>query len=246
MKTKIFAILAAGVAIAAIPTAATAQGIPTYDASNIIQSGKIAVNSFKQLEAQAKQLTSSNLLNKAVGMGENRLNSILGGVGLNFGASGGDDTFVQLKSSVPGLVDSLYKSEVGKSLGITEAMSQDARTSIMGGRKLALTSFYKSGNATMDEVSVRRGVRQAAMRDSLTAGYAMAVFAKNDINKSETMMKALSEQLSQSKDLRTDVQGNSAVALAQLRQMTIQNQLIAQMLEVQSTAAMADDNAGTQ
>jgi conjugal transfer/entry exclusion protein len=229
-----------------MPTAASAQGVPVIDPGNIAQTVKVVQNGVQQIQQLKSQLSELQNIKSMIGkVGENQLQSILSGSGFSLTGEGSDDTLTQLKSAVPGLLDALPSSETGKSLGITAGSAAKARTSIQAGREFALSSFYKSGNATMDDVTARRGVRQAAMRDSLTAGYAMAVFAKNDINKSETVMKSLSEQLSASKDLRTDVQGNSAVALAQLRQMTIQNQLMAQMLEVQSTAAMADDGMGS-
>lgn len=246
MKTKLFAILAAGVALAVAPTAANAQGIPVIDPGNIAQTVKVVQNGVQQIQQLKSQLSELQNIKSMIGkVGENALGSILSGSGLSMGGEGGDDTLTQLKSAVPGILDALPKSSTGASLGINAGQAAQARTSIVAGREFALSAFYKSGNATMDEITARRGVRQAAMRDSLTAGYAMAVYAKGDINKSETVMKSLSTQLAESKDLRTDVQGNSAVALAQLRQMTIQNQLMAQMLEVQSTAAMANDGGAS-
>ena len=91
----------------------------------------------------------------------------------------------------------------------------------------------------------RQAVREAALRDSATSGYATAVVTKVRLSESEATIQALNEQMAASTDLRTDVQNNTAVSMAQYQQMVIQTQLLAQLLEVQATGNMASQVGST-
>lgn len=246
-RTKIALVLAGAASTVAIGTPASAQGIPVVDPGNIAQTVKVVQNGIQQvqqLKAQVEQMTSM-----AKTIGQNGPLAIAGDLlkkaGMDF-ANSENSPLKEYRAAMPGLLDALPTSQAGSGLGLTNAMAQQAKTSIQAGRQFALNAFYKPGSATSDEVAARKGVREAAMRDSVTAGYAMAVVTKNDLGQTEGTMKALSEGIGKAADLRGDVQSNSAIALAQLQQLTVQSQLLSQLLEVQSTAAMAGDTARVQ
>ena len=243
MKKYIAALALSGASVMAAP--AHAQGIPVVDPSNIAQTIKVVENGVQQVQqmkAQVEQLTNLKDTIGDIGVGE--IGSILERAGLNFNAEQ-DNLLGQFRETVPGLIDGLPSSELGRSLGVDAGAAQQARTSIDAGRRFFLTTFYRGSNASLDDVTQRQAVREAALRDSATSGYATAVVTKVRLSESETTIKALNEQMAASTDLRTDVQNNTAVNMAQYQQMIIQTQLLAQLLEVQATGNMATEIGST-
>lgn len=227
-----------GLALSASP--ASAQGIPTIDPSNIAQTVKVVQNGVQQVQqmkAQVEQMT-----NMAKTIGQNGplaiATDLMKKAGMDF-ANSEKSPLAPYRAAMPGILDALPKTTTGSSIGIASDLAERAKTNITSGREFALKAFYKPGDASVDDIAARKGIREAAMRDSVTSGYAMAVFTKNDLGQTETRMKALSEGVSGAADLRGDVQSNSAISLAQLQQLNVQNQLLSQLLEVQSTSAMA-------
>lgn len=245
MKMKKLACLVATGLLAAASNPAHAGGIPVIDPSNIAQTVKMVQNGAQQLQqakAQVEQL--SNLKDTIGAVGEGEIKSILSRSGLDFSADS-DTLFNQFDQTLPGILDALPNSDVGQKLGVDARSAQEARTSIDAGRRFALSTFYKGENASLDEVTRRQVVREAAMRDSATAGFATAVVTKARLGEVQTTIAALNDQMAKSTDLRTDVQNNSAVNMATLQQLAIQNQLLAQLLEVQSTGNMTTSVAST-
>lgn len=243
MMKKASLATATAIAMIAASTPAYAGGVPVIDPGNIAQTVKVVKNGIQQVQQMKAQLGEiTNLKNTLGALGKGKIDGILKMAGLDFTSV--DSTLNTLKGGLPGIVDALPSSNAGKAIGISADLASKAKTSINSGREFALQAFYKKGEATTDEIAQRLGIRQAAMRDSVTAGYAMSLVTKNDLNKTETTMKALTTQVQDSSDLRTDVQSNTAVAFAQLQQLIVQNQLLAQMLEVQSTSSMAMDGNG--
>ena len=237
MKKYIAALALTGAFAAATP--AHAQGIPVIDPSNIAQTIKVVENGVQQVQqmkAQVEQLTNLKDTIGDIGIGE--IGSILERAGLNFNTEQ-DNLLGQFRETVPGIIDGLPNSELGRSLGVDAGAAREARTSIDAGRRFALSTFYRGTNASADDVTRRQAVREAALRDSATSGYATAVVTKVRLSESETTIQALNEQMAASTDLRTDVQNNTAVSMAQYQQMVIQTQLLAQLLEVQATGNMA-------
>jgi conjugal transfer/entry exclusion protein len=226
---------------------ASAQGLPVVDPGNIAQTIKVVQNGMQQVQKIQEQVKQMEGMAKTIGSNGPlaMATDLLKKAGMDF-ASAENSPLAPYRSAMPGLLDALPGSQVGGSLAISKNLAEQAKTNIGYGREFALKAFYKSGEATVDEIQKRQGVREAAMRDSVTAGYAMAVYTKNDLGQTEGRMKALSDGVSAAKDLRSDVQSNSAIALAQLQQMTVQNQLLSQLLEVQSTSAMASQTNNVQ
>ena len=237
MKKYIAALALSGAFVMASP--ASAQGIPVVDPSNIAQTIKVVENGVQQVQqmkAQVEQLTNLKETIGAIGVGE--ISSILDRAGLNFNTEQ-DNLLGQFRETVPGIIDGLPGSDLGRSLNVDAGAAREARTSIDAGRRFALSTFYQGSKASVDEVTRRQAVREAALRDSATSGYATAVVTKVRLSESEATIQALNEQMSASTDLRTDVQNNTAVGMAQYQQMIIQTQLLAQLLEVQATGNMA-------
>lgn len=228
--------------VAAAP--ASAQGVPVIDPSNIAQTVKVVQNGVQQVQQLKQQVTQMTSMAKTIGQNGPLAiaTDVLKKAGLDF-ANSEKSPLAPYRAAMPGLLDALPGTEIGGSIGIASGLAQQAKTSIQSGREFALKAFYKPGDATNAEIAQRQGVREAAMRDSVTSGYAMAVYTKNDLTQTEGRMKALSEGVSAAQDLRGDVQSNSAIALAQLQQLTVQNTLLAQLLEVQSTSSMANPAA---
>lgn len=246
MKHLKFLIAAAAAPVAIVAAApASAQGIPVIDPSNIAQTVKVVQNGVQQVQQIKQQVTQMTSMAKTIGQNGplSIAKDVLAKAGLDF-ANAANSPLAPYRAAMPGLLDALPGTDVGKSIGVGSDLAQKAKTSIDSGRQFALTAFYKGGDATGEDIEKRKGVREAAMRDSVTSGYAMAVYTKNDLGQTETRMKALSEGVQGAADLRGDVQSNSAIALAQLQQLTVQNTLLAQLLEVQSTTSMASPNSG--
>lgn len=244
MKKYITCILAA-TGLAGLAAPAHAGGIPVIDPSNIAQTVKVVQNGVQQVQQMKAQVEQLSQLKNTIGaIGEGEIGNILQRSGLDLNVNK-DSLFGQFNQTLPGILDGLPNSEIGKALGVDASSAQNARTSIDAGRRFALTTFFQGSNASLDEVTRRNGVRQAAMRDSATAGFATAVVTKARLGEVETTIKALNDQMSKSADLRTDVQNNSAVSMATLQQIVIQNQLLAQLLEVQATGNMSDSVSST-
>ena len=222
----------------AMATPASAQGVPVVDPGNIAQTIKVAKNGIEQIQQLKAQVEQMGELKNTIGaIGEGKIGNILSVAGLDFNQQK-NDLMSQFTKTLPGIIDGLPNSELGKSLGVTAGDAAGARTDIDKARRFTLKTFFNGSNATMDEVMQRQGVREAALRDSASAGFATAVVTKARLGESEATIKALNEQMAASKDLRTDVQSGNAVAMANLQQMVIQNQLLAQLLEVQATGNM--------
>ena len=234
----IVAAAAAPFALASAP--AFSQGLPVTDPGNVAQTIKVVQNGVQQVKQMQEQLKQFEGMAKTIGSNGPlaMATDLMKKAGMDF-ADAEKSPLAPYRAAMPGLLDALPSTQVGSSLGIANNLAQQAKTSINSGREFALKAFYKSGEATTEDVQNRQGVRDAAMRDSVTSGYAMAVFTKNDLGQTEGRMKVLADGVSASLDLRGDVQSNSAIALAQLQQLTVQNQLLSQLLEVQSTSAMA-------
>lgn len=241
---KIIAALTASTAAALLASSpAAAQGVPVIDPGNIAQTVKVVQNGvqqIQQLKAQVEQL--SNLKNTIGDIGKGAIGSILKSAGLDL-ASKPDALLGQYTNTIPGIIDALPSSDAGKELGIDPGVAQKAKGSIDDARRFAISAFYGGSNVGLNEANKRQAIREAAMRDSSTAGFATAVVTKTRLGESETTIKALNEQMGASTDLRTDIQNNTAVGMAQLQQQIIQTQLIAQLLEVQSTGNMANNNS---
>jgi hypothetical protein len=243
IKKTLTCLTAAAISLAA-PATAHAGGIPVIDPSNIAQSIKAVQNGLQQLQqakAQVEQL--SNLTDTIGAVGEGEISSILERSGLDLSTKN-DTLFSQFNQTLPGILDALPNSSLGKELGVDASSAQQARTSIDAGRRFALSTFYKGENASVDDVTRRQAIREAAMRDSATAGFATAVVTKARLGEAQATIDALTDQMGKSADLRTDVQNNSAVNMATLQQIVIQNQLLAQLLEVQATGNMGNSTAG--
>lgn len=227
---------------------AMAAGIPVIDPGNIAQTMKVVQQGVQQLRTLQQQLEQvknmQNTLGNAVDV-KKFAGDLFKLPGLNF--DGANTPLAGLKGTLPGMLDALPGSQAGASLGLPSITKgdpgSDPRLNITKGREFAIKAFYKNGNASMNEITARTGVRQAALRDSATSGYALAVYAKNDLNNVETTMKELTTRVSTSTDLRSDVAANTAVELAALRQTAVTNQLLAQLLEVNSASAINSDSA---
>ena len=237
MTTKFKFILAAALAassLASVP--ASAQGVPVIDSGGIAQTVKVVqtgVQQVQQLRAQLEQVTK---INDTLGkVGEGAINSILQGANLDLDQ---DNMIGQLRQTIPGILDGLPNSQIGQKFGVTAQAAQQARTSITAGRQFTLQTFYNGSNASVDDVTNRRGIREAAMRDSAAAGFATSVVMKTRLGEAEGTIRSLNERMAKSADLRTDVQVNSAITMANLQQLVIQNQILAQLLEVNSTGNM--------
>ncbi len=236
-KIIIAALTSAAIAGASAP--ASAQGVPVIDPGNIAQTVKVVKNGIEQVQQMKAQVEQMNQMKNTIGqIGSGEIGSILDRAGLNLKVDS-NDLLGQFRKTLPGILDGLPSSAIGKTLGVSAADAQKARTDIDSGRRFALQTFFSGTNPTMADVEQRTGVREAAMRDSATAGFATAVVTKARLGESEATIKALNEQMTASKDLRTDVQNGNAVAMANLQQLVIQNQILAQMLEVQATGNIA-------
>lgn len=237
MTNKFKFILAAALAATSLAsTPAQAQGVPVVDPGNIAQTVKVVQNGVQQVQQMRAQLEQMTNIKDTLGkVGEGAVNSILQGANLDLDQ---DNMLGQLRQTIPGILDGLPNSQIGQKFGITSQAAQKARTSITAGREFALSTFYNGSNATVDDVTNRRGIREAAMRDSAAAGFATSVVMKTRLGEAEGTIKSLNERMAASTDLRTDVQVNSAVTMANLQQLVIQNQILAQLLEVNSTGNM--------
>lgn len=227
------------------PMAASAQGVPVVDPSNIAQTIKVVQNGVQQVQQMKQQVEQMADMKNTIGeIGVGEIGSILDRAGLKIDGANSNNLLGEFRQTVPGIIDALPNSALGRELGVNAGQAQQARTSIDAARRFTIDTFYGGSNSGIDAVNQREAIREAALRDSATSGFAQAVVTKTRLSESETTIKALTEQMSASTDLRTDVQNNTAVAMAQYQQLIIQTQLMAQLLEVQSTGNMANQIAG--
>ena len=237
-KNLKLAALAAAISLSMTAGAAHAQGVPVVDPSNIAQTVKVVQNGVQQVQQMKQQVEQMTQMKNTIGaMGVGEIGSILQRANLNI--DNNNNLLGEFRQTVPGIIDALPNSNVGRELGVDAGAARQARTSIDAARRFTISTFYGGSNAGIDEVNKRGAIREAALRDSASSGFAQAVVAKARLTESEATIKALNEQMSASTDLRTDVQNNTAVAMAQYQQLIIQTQLIAQLLEVQATGNMA-------
>lgn len=228
------------VALTSALASPAAAGVPVVDPANIAQTIKVVQGQIQQLRAIQQQVEQATGLANTIGsMGPGQALNILQGAALNY--AGETSQLSPYMDTLPGILDALPNSNAGGILGISTSDVQNAKINIESGRRFAIDAFYKGGNASMDQVAARAGVRRAAQRDSATAGYALAVFTKNNLGNLETRMNGLSDSVANSADLRSDVQANSAIALANLEQVTVTNQLLSQLLEVTAANTIAND-----
>lgn len=249
MKNVKYLIAAAAAPLAFAAAAPAYAQVPTVDPGSIAQTVKVVQNGIQQVQQMKAQVEQMTSMAKTIGQNGplSMVKDTLSKAGLDF-LDLNNSPLAAYRASMPGLLDALPNAEISKVVGIGADLAKNARTNISSGREFALKAFYKSGEATVEEVQQRQGLREAAARDSVTSGYAMAVYTKNNLadptNGVEKRMQALSEAVSGAQDLRGDVQSNSAIALAQLQQLTVQNTLLAQLLEVSSTSTMASMASG--
>lgn len=239
MKKVLITALAVSAAFTAAP--AHAGGIPVVDPSNIAQTVKVVKNGVEQVQQMKQQVEQMAEMKNTIGaIGKGEIGNILKRAGLDFAQSEGTGLLKEFRSTIPGVFDALPNSELGKRLGVNASAASEARTSIDKGRRFVIDTFYGGTNAGVDEVDARQALRESALRDSSASGYSTAVATKTRLSESETTVKVLAEQMAASTDLRTDVQNNTAVSMAQYQQMIIQTQLLAQLLEVHATGNMAN------
>lgn len=243
------AVAVAPLAFAMAVPASAQVGLPVTDPGGLVQTVKVVQNGVQQVQQMKAQVEQMTSMAKTIGSNGPLAiaTDLMKKAGMDF-ANAENSPLAPYRAAMPGLLDALPNASAGQGLGIASGLAQQAKTNIQAGREFALKAFYKSGDATTTELQQRQGIREAAMRDSVTAGYAMAVYTKNSLGDKqkgvEFTMNELSKGVSAANDLRGDVQSNSAIALAQLQQITVQNQMLAQLLEVQATTTMANRQSG--
>lgn len=219
--------------------AAQAAGIPVIDPAAIAQVTKTVAQGAQQLQAINNTLNEVNKLSTSVGkIGPGMASSILGDVGLDFNRQ--QDPLKLLDGAMPRIIDALPQSQAGRALGVSASVANGAKTSIEGGRRFVNQAFYTK-SVQAGALAQRNQVREAALRDAASSGYALAVVQKNDIANMEVVMKGLAEKVTQATDLRSDISANTAVLMASLKAQTNNNAMLAQLVELEAAQAIAAD-----
>lgn len=106
-------------------------------------------------------------------------------------------------------------------------------------------NLYHSGSGTTKDVEAINAVRSANTRAAATGGMAVAVQGKDYLAKSTEEIKKLSESLKEAKDLRGDVQANTAVLLKLIEVVQVGNAQLAAQTHLNAAQTIASDNYNT-
>jgi hypothetical protein len=105
--------------------------------------------------------------------------------------------------------------------------------------------LYHSGSGSAADVEAINAVRSANTRAAATGGMAVAVQGKDYLQKSEKELEKLTEGMKQTKDVRGDIQANTAAILKLIEVVQVGNAQLAAQTHLHSAQTIAADNYNT-
>lgn len=106
-------------------------------------------------------------------------------------------------------------------------------------------NLYFSGNGTAKDVEAINAVRSANTRSAATGGMAIAVQGKDYLSKTEDQLKKLTEAIKESKDVRGDIQANTAAVLKLIEAIQVGNGQLAAQTHLSAAQAISADSYNT-
>lgn len=116
-------------------------------------------------------------------------------------------------------------------------------TSVADARAFLERSFFANRPITEDERINLSDIRQNAARDSAISGLALAMSTNSSLTQASSRMTSLENLTQSAESVRGEIKANTLVQLAQLNEMSRQTALLAGLLEIQATQALAQDRS---
>lgn len=232
-------VLAASTVLTATPAYAA---VPVIDPTAIARIREVVATASKQLAQVQQQVSQVTQMRNTIGqIGKGQISNILEKTGIDFvGAQGvlrDVQTLGNSSANIGSLVQNL-KIEGEAALNIPKINSLSA------GRDAASKIFFYGGEAAMTVGTVQklRERRNLALRETAVTSFGAAASFKSDLQETQQVADKLSQQATESTDLRTDVQVNTATLLAMYAELQKQTAIQAQMLELDSSRTLASDS----
>lgn len=215
------------VSLISIAGIAYSAGYPTFDAACVAKSAEIISNTTSQLSKLEQLTQASNSLKKAIGdLGLNNIINV-------------DDIMNQV----------LAYAKLDPSLTWNTASIQKTSpnwSDIDTARQSAQTIFYGKAGTGVTERTETYSRRHDARRLAAVNGYALSQYVRGDIKETPNQIGSLANKARNSTDLRTDVAVNTETLLQLSKQLVGMESLLAAMVEIEATTALAVDNKVTE
>lgn len=219
------------------PNPAGATGVPVIDAASVAE----ATKNLQQMTEQVKQL------NQMLGEVQQIVLSV-GKTGLPtlaFQAVLLDSGLSRFAPPVQDLANSLTATAKAVDGVVSEgrALAGKADFSTFGSaRQWVNQALTVPADADQTTTSAVRRARNLLAGEAAANAYAMALSARSQLPAASDRATTLANQAAQAKDMRGDVQANTAVMLAMQDEMARIQALMAAVLEVESAARLADSD----
>jgi ATP-dependent helicase/DNAse subunit B len=219
--------------------------LPVIDASSIAQASQAVQTAQKQYE-QLQQMygTVTGIANTIGKVGNPTLafQDLLNQSGLSKNAS----PLVDLLNAAQGATNSvnglstLYSTISQQAQASGTAFVKPDFTSFSSAQNWVNTQLTVPANSNASSLTLARQARSLLASESATNAYAMALTARQQVSSMATTSQTLADNAKNSQDLRGDIAANTAVMLAMHDELAQVQALLAAILEVQSTAHLAD------
>ncbi len=237
-RTLFAATLAASVAFTASPANA---GIPVIDPTAIARIREVVSTASQQLAQIRQQVQQVNQMRNTIGqVGKGQLDSIMQQSGIDMAGAKGVLRDVQTLGSTTANLGDAVK---GLKIDGEGALNIPSIDSLAAGRDAAGKIFFYGGDGAMSMQTVKklRDRRNIALRETAVTGFGAAASFKSDLAETQQIADKLTAQASDSPDLRTDVQVNTATLLAMYAELQKQTAIQAQLLELDASRTLAGD-----
>jgi len=225
----------------ALISAPAAANIPVIDPTAIARIREAVATASKQLAQAQQQVQQVTQMRNTIGqIGKGQLDSIMKSSGVDLSGAQGVLKDVQTLGTTSSNIGNSVKN-----LGIEGegALNIPKIDSLTAGRDAASKIFYYGGAAEMTVATVKklRERRNIALRETAVTSFGAATSFKSDLTQTQQIADKLGAQASDSSDLRTDVQVNTATLLAMYAELQKQTAIQAQLLELDSSRTLASD-----
>ncbi|AXK43781.1 type IV secretion system protein [Erythrobacter aureus] len=239
-KARALFAAAAAATVMTMPAPASA-GIPVIDPTAIARIREVVSTASQQLAQIRQQVQQVNQMRNTIGqVGKGQLDSIMQQSGIDMAGAKGILRDVQTLGSTSANLGNAVK---GLKIDGEGSLNIPTIDSLGAGRDAASKIFFYGGSESMNMQTVRqlRDRRNIALRETAITGFGAAASFKSDLAETQQIADKLSAQASESTDLRTDVQVNTATLLAMYAEMQKQTAIQAQLLELDASRTLAGD-----
>lgn len=107
-------------------------------------------------------------------------------------------------------------------------------------------TYYAPRPLSSSDQAAYQSYRASMARDSSVGGYGLALSTKAALNDSPGKTAALEQQVESAPDIRGDIKANTTVLIAERQQLDTQTALLAKLVDMESSHAIANDSVYTQ